>query len=173
MIVILGLLIVIAAAGVGAAGVAANGGSAHSTGDSFVIFGQSLTGLSTGQLFLFGIVVGIVGMLGLALLFGTFNRRLASRRSRRELKGSRREGDALRVDRDRLTQELDDARRDNLQDDGSGAGKTSVAGDAGRAGGIEHERRQAAAGSDRRSSAQEPGHAQRSGKWHPFERVGR
>src|SRR5512144_402514 len=106
--------------------VAANSGSAHSSGDSFLIFGQSLTGLSTRQLFLLGIVVGVVGMLGLAMLFGTFNRRLASRRSRRELRGSRREGAALRLDRDRLTQELDDVRRDNLHVDGADADKTPV-----------------------------------------------
>jgi len=110
MIVVIGLLVLIAAAGVAVAGTAANSGGAHPLGDSFVIFGQSLTGFSVGQVFLFGIVVGVVGMLGLAMLFGTFNRRLASRRSRRALKGSRRESAALRADRERLTQQLDDER---------------------------------------------------------------
>ena len=110
MMVILGLLLLIAAAGVAVAGVATNSGTAHPLGDTFVIFGQSLTGLSTGQLFLYGVVVGVVGMLGLAMLLGTFNRRLASRGSRRALKGSRSESAALRLDRERLSQQLDDER---------------------------------------------------------------
>src|SRR5664280_3485056 len=110
MIIIVGLLVFIAAAGIAASGVAANSGTSHPLGDAFVIFGQSLTGLSTGQLFLFGIVVGVVGMLGLAMLLGAFNRRLASRGTRRELKGSRRESAALRLDRERLNQQLDDER---------------------------------------------------------------
>lgn len=114
MIIIVGLLVFIAAAGVAASGVAANSGTSHPLGDAFVIFGQSLTGLSTGQLFLFGIVVGVVGMLGLAMLLGAFNRRLASRGSRRELKGSRRESAALRLDRERLSQQLDDERAGHL-----------------------------------------------------------
>ncbi|MFZ0157825.1 MAG: hypothetical protein WAL50_02255 [Kineosporiaceae bacterium] len=113
MILIIGLLILIAAAGVAVAGVVANSGSAHALGESFVIFGQSVTGLSTGQLFLYGIVVGVVGMLGLAMLLGTFNRRLASRGSRRALKGSRSESAALRLDRERLTQQLDDERTEH------------------------------------------------------------
>ena len=123
MIIIVGVLVFIAAAGVAASGVAANSGTTHPSGDAFVIFGQSLTGLSTGQLFLFGIVVGVVGMLGLAMLLGAFNRRLASRASRRELKGSRRESAALRVDRERLSRQLDDERAGHL--DGHSSNGTS------------------------------------------------
>lgn len=114
MIVIIGLLVLIAAAGVAVAGVASNSGSAHPLGDSFVIFGQHLTGLSIGQLFAFGIAVGVVGMLGLSMLLGAFTRRLASRGSRRELKISRRESTDLRLDRDRLTVQLDDERNERL-----------------------------------------------------------
>ena len=114
MIVIIGLLVLIAAALVAVAGVASNSGSAHPLGDSFVIFGQHLSGLSIGQLFAFGIVVGVVGMLGLSMLLGAFTRRLASRGSRRELKTSRRESTDLRLDRDRLTQQLDDERNERL-----------------------------------------------------------
>lgn len=117
MILIIGLLILIAATGVAVAGVVANSGSAHPLGDSFVIFGQSVTGLSIGQLFLYGIVVGVVGMLGLAMLLGTFNRRLASRGSRRALKGSQSESAALRLDRERLTQQLDDERTEHSRPD--------------------------------------------------------
>jgi hypothetical protein len=87
-----------------------NSGTAHPLGDTFAVFGQPLTGHSTGELFLAGIVVGVVGMLGLSMLLGSFNRRLASRGSRRELSGSRREAAGLRLDRERLTQQLDDER---------------------------------------------------------------
>jgi hypothetical protein len=168
--VIIGLILVLAAAGVATAGVATNTGSAHSVGDSFALFGLSRADLSTGQLFGFGIVVGVVGMLGLALLFGTFNRRLASRRSRRELKGSRSEGAALRLDRDRLTQELDDVRRENQHVDVIEAGRTPVTVDAARC--IEETPVHAAGGSDDRSAVQESGHARRSGLWHRFDRAG-
>ncbi len=116
MIVIIGLIVLIASAGVAVAGVAGNSGSAHSLGDSFGIFGQHPTGLSTGQLFAFGIGVGVVGMLGLSMLLGAFTRRLASRGSRRALKTSRRESTDLRLDRDRLSQQLDDERNERLAD---------------------------------------------------------
>lgn len=173
MIVIFGLLVLLAAAGVAVAGVAANSGSAHPLGDAFVIFGQSMTGLSTGQLFLYGIVVGVAGMLGLAMLLGAFNRRLASRGSRRELTGSRRESAALRLDRDRLTQELDDERSENLHADAattpSAVGSVGSVDAADAADAAETERaRQQGAGTTRndRSTAREGAHAQRSGIWH-------
>ena len=50
-------------------------------------------------------------------LLGTFNRRLASRGSRRALKGSRSESAALRLDRVRLTQQLDDERTEHSRVD--------------------------------------------------------
>jgi hypothetical protein len=150
MIVIIGLLILIAAAGVAVAGVAGNSGSTHSLGDSFVIFGQSVTGLSAGQLFLYGIVVGVVGMLGLAMLLGTFNRRLASRGSRRALKGSRRESAALLLDRERLTQQLDDERTEHSRVD------TPAPADA------------ALVAPHDPATARTPAHAERSGIWHRF-----
>lgn len=117
MIVIIGLLVLLAAVVVGVVGVATNTGGAHSVGDQFAVLGHPLTGVSTGQLFLYGIVVGVVGMLGLSMLLGTFNRRLASRGSRRELKGSRRESAELRLDRERLTQQLDDERSEHARVD--------------------------------------------------------
>jgi hypothetical protein len=119
MIMIIGLLILIAAAALAVAGFAANRGSGHPAG-VFHIFGQHLTGLSTGHLFLYGVVVGVVGMLGLSMLLGAFTRRLASRRSQRELKGSQRENIDLRTDRDRLAQQLDDARTERSPADTSG-----------------------------------------------------
>ena len=110
MIAILGLLVLVIAGLLAVAGVGANSGSAHPLGSDFTVAGLHLSGLSTGQLFLYGIVVGAAGMLGLSMLLGTFSRRLASRGSRRELKGSLAQTDALRLDRERLTQQLDDER---------------------------------------------------------------
>ena len=110
MIVIIGLLVLIVAVIVAVAGVTTNSGTAHSLGDHFAIFGRHLTDASTGQLFLYGIVIGIVGMLGLSMLLGAFTRRLASRGSRRELKAARRETEILRSDRDRLSQQLEEDR---------------------------------------------------------------
>ena len=174
MIVIIGLLFLIAAAGVAVSGVAANGGSAHPLGDSFVIFGQSITGLSIGQVFLFGLIVGVVGSLGLAMLFGTFNRRLASRGSRRALKGSQRESEALRLDRERLTQQLDDERSERRRVDAAPAAHTSPAVGDTDPGQVERGRRPDVDTSDDRSTARAPVSAGRSGIWHRFsDRAGR
>jgi hypothetical protein len=110
MVVIIGLLVLIVAVVLAVAGVLTNTGSSHVLNNDFGIFGQHLTGLPSGQLFLYGIVVGVAGMLGLSLMLGAFNRRAASRGSRRELKGSQRETEVALLDRDRLTQQLDDER---------------------------------------------------------------
>ena len=106
--VIVGFLILLVAVGVGVSGVLANSGSEHLIGQDFAVLGLQLSGLTTGQLFFYGIIIGVVGMLGLSLVLGAFNRRMGSRRSRRALKGSQKESQALRTDRDRLTQQLDD-----------------------------------------------------------------
>ena len=66
MIIILGLVILVAAVIAGLAGVLANGGHAHAV-THFAVFGYHVTG-STGTLFLYGIVIGVLGMLGLSLL---------------------------------------------------------------------------------------------------------
>jgi hypothetical protein len=110
MIAILGLLVLVIAGVLAAAGVGANSGGAHPLGSDFTVVGLHLSGLSTGQLFLYGIVVGVAAMLGLSMLLGTFSRRMASRGSRRDLRGSLAQTDALRLDRERLTQQLDDER---------------------------------------------------------------
>ena len=124
--VIVGFLILLVAVGVGVSGVLTNSGNEHLIGQDFAVLGLQLSGLTTGQLFFYGIIIGVVGMLGLSLLLGAFNRRLASRRSRRALKGSQKEAEALRTDRDRLTQQLDDehteqARAEMSTDPGSPA----------------------------------------------------
>ena len=66
-------------------------------------------------MFLYGIILGVVGMLGLIMLLGAFGRKMASWGSRRELKASRRENEILRSDRDRLAQQLDDERNQRIR----------------------------------------------------------
>ncbi|MEV2221901.1 hypothetical protein AB0E01_18760 [Nocardia vinacea] len=90
MIVIIGLVILIAAVLVGVAGVFANGGSTHTLTDDFAVFGYHVTG-STGVLFLYGIVVGGIGIAGLGMLLAGARRTARrGRNARRELKTSRR-----------------------------------------------------------------------------------
>jgi gas vesicle protein len=102
MIVIIGLVILVAAVVVGVAGVLANGGSSHALTDHFAVFGYHVTG-STGQLFLYGLVVGAIGAIGLALLLtGARRSSRRGRTARRELKQSRRETAAITQDRDDL-----------------------------------------------------------------------
>ena len=115
MVVIIGLIVLVVAVVAAVAGVATNTGSTHALGDNFAIFGQHLNNASTGQLFLYGIVLGVAGMLGLIMLLGAFGRRMASWGSRRELKASRREIEILRSDRDRLAQQLDDERNQRIR----------------------------------------------------------
>ncbi|MBT2430022.1 hypothetical protein J7F02_31595 [Streptomyces sp. ISL-112] len=102
MIVILGLILLIAAIVIAVAAVVGNVGGAHQLTESFNVFGFHLTG-STGALFIFGIIVGAVGILGLSMLLGGLRR--TSRRghtARRGLKQSHRETAAARQDRDDL-----------------------------------------------------------------------
>jgi len=110
MIVVIGLIVLIAASVVTVAGVLTNSGSNYALGDNFGIFGQHLSGVSTGQLFLGGVLIGVVGMLGLNMLLGVLNRRLASGGMRRQLKLAQREQEVIRTDRDRLTQQLAEER---------------------------------------------------------------
>src|ERR1700685_4155066 len=73
MIIIIGLVILIAAVVAGLAGVLSNSGSGHPLTHHFAVFGYHVTG-STGTLFLSGIVVGVLGMLGLSLLLARARR---------------------------------------------------------------------------------------------------
>ncbi|MGO9964769.1 MAG: hypothetical protein ACLPUG_15265 [Acidimicrobiales bacterium] len=102
MILILGLTILVAAVVVGVAGVLANGGSAHALAHGFAVFGYHVTG-STGTLFLYGLVVGALALLGLSLVLAAARRtsRLGSA-ARRGLEQSRDETIAARKDRDDL-----------------------------------------------------------------------
>ena len=101
MIVIVGLVVLLVALIVGLMGVLTNAGPAHPLTENFAVFGYHVTG-STGTLFLFGIVVGAVAMLGLSVLLGGARRTAGrGRDARHELKRSQRETAFLNQDRDR------------------------------------------------------------------------
>src|SRR5271156_1790839 len=110
MIVIIGLIIVIAAVIAAVVGVLSNSGSGHPLIHHFAVFGYHVTG-STGTLFLNGIVVGALGMLGLSLLLAGARR--TSRRGREARHGltqSRRETATVTQDRDDLRGQRETAR---------------------------------------------------------------
>ena len=100
MIVIVGLVVLFVAVIVGFAGVLSNAGPAHPLPENFAVFGYHVTG-STGTLFLFGIVVGAVAMLGLCVLLAGARRTAGrGRDARHELKRSQRETAFLNQERD-------------------------------------------------------------------------
>jgi hypothetical protein len=100
MIVIVGLVVLLAAVIVGFIGVLTNAGAAHSLTENFAVFGYNVTG-STGTLFLFGIVVGAVAMLGLSVLLAGARRTAGrGRDARHELKRSQLETAFLNQERD-------------------------------------------------------------------------
>ncbi len=110
MIVIFGLIVLLAAVIIGVAGVLGNAGRAHGLNHGFAVFGYHVTG-STGTLFLYGIVVGAVGLAGLSLLLAGARR--TSRRgsaARRGLQQSRQQTAAVSQDRDDLIAQRDTAR---------------------------------------------------------------
>jgi hypothetical protein len=121
MIIILGLVILVAAVIAGVAGVLANGGHGHAV-THFAVFGYHVTG-STGTLFLYGIVVGALGMAGLSILLaGARRTSRRGREARRGLVQSRRQTDAVTADRDDLASQRDTARAytaSTLGDDGT------------------------------------------------------
>jgi hypothetical protein len=105
MIVIVGLVVLLAAVIVGFTGVLTNAGAAHPLTENFSVFGYHVTG-STGTLFLFGIVIGAVGMLGLCVLLAGARRTAGrGRDARRDLKNSQRETAFLNRDRDKLLEQ--------------------------------------------------------------------
>ena len=116
MIVIAGLVILVAAVIAGVAGVLANGGHGHEV-THFAVFGYHVTG-STGTLFLYGIVTGALGLLGLGLLLaGARRTSRRGREARRGLAQSRRETAAVSADRDDLADQRDAARAYTAHDE--------------------------------------------------------
>jgi hypothetical protein len=105
MLVIVGLIVLFVMVIVGLVGVLANAGPAHPLSETFSVLGYHVTG-STGTLFLFGIVVGAVAMLGLSVLLAGARRAAGRGRSaRRDLQSSQRETAFLSQDRDRLLEQ--------------------------------------------------------------------
>ncbi len=102
MIVILGLIVMVIATIVALVGVLANSGSGHALGGDFSVFGYDVTG-SSGNLFLHGLVVGAVAMLGLNMVLGgVLSTSRRGRAARTELKESRHETERVARDRDEL-----------------------------------------------------------------------
>jgi hypothetical protein len=110
MIIILGLVVLIVAIVVAVAGVLGNHGVDHALVHPFTVLGYHVTG-SSGRLFLYGIVVGAVGMAALSLVLAAARR--TSRRgsaARHSLRESRQETAAVRRDRDDLLDQRETAR---------------------------------------------------------------
>jgi hypothetical protein len=100
MIVIVGLVVLLFAVIVGVIGVLNNAGAAHPLSENFSVAGYHVTG-STGTLFLFGIVIGALAMLGLSMLLaGALRTAGRGRDARRELQRSQRETEFVNRDRD-------------------------------------------------------------------------
>lgn len=100
MVVILGLAVLLTAVVIGFAGVLANSGPDHPLPEHVNVLGYHITG-STSTLFLVGIMVGAIAMLGLSLLLtGTRRTSARERAARRELDSSRRETAFLNLERD-------------------------------------------------------------------------
>jgi len=117
VIIIIGLVILVAAVVAGVAGALSNSGSGHALTHHFAVFGYHVTG-STGTLFLYGIVVGALALLGLSLLLaGARRTSRRGREARRGLTQSRRETATVTQDRDDLLNRRDTARAYTLQDE--------------------------------------------------------
>jgi len=84
------------------------------------IFGVSLSNVSVGGLFLAGVVVGVIGMLGLSLMLGGGARKRQKTVTRkREVKNVRGQADSLEQENTRLREELAGGERPAVvQDDG-------------------------------------------------------
>ena len=127
MIILIALIVLAAALVVGAAGVLGNGGPAHAA-THFSVLGYHVTG-SAGTVFLYGIVVGAAGLLGLGLLLaGARRTSRRGRTARRRLSQSRRETAAASRERDDLIDQRDSALAGTAAKPGNGtASKASEA----------------------------------------------
>ena len=110
-------LLLLAAAGVTAlAGFWSNSGVAHNIPGGFDLFGYNLTG-SSGRIFLYGVIVGIVGMVGLSLLLRGLRHGVQQKvETRRERKTFRHRTETLQEERDRLARELEQERAAHTRD---------------------------------------------------------
>jgi len=112
--ILLGLLLLVAAVVIAVVGVLSNISSSHLLTRSFEILGYHITG-STGRLLLIGVILGAAGMLGLNLLLAGMGRGIKRRVStRRQLKADHKEQQRLAAERDQLSRQLEDERREKL-----------------------------------------------------------
>lgn len=105
MLIIIGLVILSLSVLLATLGFVVNSG--HLFIGDFAIFGQHITGLSTGGLFLVGVIIGLIIALGLSILRGVFSRGMASRELQRDLKKSQAEKALLRIDFERVSAQLE------------------------------------------------------------------
>jgi hypothetical protein len=114
MIVIIGLIVLLIAVIAGFTGVLVNAGPGHLMTGNFSVLGYHVTG-STGTLFLLGIVVGAVAMLGLSVLLAGARRTAGrGRDARHQLAKSQRETAFLNHERDqRLEHDQTGATKDS------------------------------------------------------------
>jgi hypothetical protein len=132
MIIIIGLVILIAAVVAGVAGVLSNSGSGHPLTHHFAVLGYHVTG-STGTLFLYGIVVGALALLGLSMLLaGARRTSRRGREARRGLTRSRRETATVTQDRDDLLDQRQTARTYTASTLGDGDASPRAGRDPGR-----------------------------------------
>ena len=104
--VVLGLLLLVACLAVGAAVAVANTSATAVEG-----FGYSLSGLTLGGVFLVGMGLGALALLGLLMLLGGARRRRAKRVARRrEVESVRSEQESLAEENARLQAELEQTR---------------------------------------------------------------
>ncbi|WP_052434243.1 hypothetical protein [Streptacidiphilus melanogenes] len=113
--ILVGLVILMAAVAVGVAGAVSNTGSAHGLGGGFSVFGYQLTG-SGSKLFLFGIVVGALAVLGLGMLVaGARRRSRLGRLARADVRESRKQAAVALRERDRVAEQHKEAKEQAAQ----------------------------------------------------------
>ncbi|WP_051133727.1 hypothetical protein [Nocardia paucivorans] len=85
MLIILGLVVTVAAVAAGVAGVAVNTSEINQLDSEFSVFDYTFAG-TTGELFIIGLIVGVVGGLGVSMLFAGVRRSTRKRvETRRDL----------------------------------------------------------------------------------------
>jgi hypothetical protein len=120
----LGLILFVAAAVVGVVGTAANQGANSMLASNFTLFGWPVP-MSAGWVFFWGVITGLVGMLGLALMSRAASR---ARAHRRELRHTRREADELHKRETQRTERLEGGERSGSATSGTSGTSGEVPG---------------------------------------------